>query len=639
MKQKHRIVSTLLACLFVTTAFSACDFGGMGGGSSSSDGSVTQEVETLSSSILDGKVANLMSATGIGIQDKNQTGTAREKQSKARMVTAQAEESTTSQARNEFVKETENGVQDVHFLDSSVGSYRDLNKRYAQHHHNGQTCSDSNCERLSDEVTLEEVQSPTVVSSNARVNKLYKAGRFSFMCVSSAVEGNVRVLTYMQPDGYGLSIWAYNNWNAWLNSEEHYVSNENMNRCVSYMEVQSGDKKGVILVKRSEAETGYHYANYWSDDFNQSFIIDNQTGKTYSLSQFPRIYSVQNGLVQVMQGTNGVAELYKPQVVDGQLQLKKLVFTAEHTKYSLNNPMADIHGNVVFYGGNRELAESNEYGEVRIGEFIFTGCNPQVKNMIINTNQNRMVGEKKAQWYQQARRYHLGNDGQIYRLDFRGEMNRMALHVLNAQGEWVNVPSTSTVTFSGANGWIGEMSVHAGMRQYVIMTQISGGKTFLANAALGSDFPFTSGADAHLYEEYGFVGIAALPTDGSEDTAITEFMREAVVSGVMQSKDIVYRVGNTAFAYQDRSTNELVIWDRATETKKRIAVGQALGSLGQCLMPTNASTACFQASTVNGIYYVDYNETKPTQEWSQHSRQVFQAKAKLDAYYQLLVNA
>ena len=633
MKTTKRILPVLLTLLIGATALGAC---GDNGDTSSPGGETsTPNATAISSTVLDGKIANLMSANGIAIQDKNQntpTAVATNAKNNGRMITAKAEGDSTmmQQAKNEFVKETDEGMQDVRFHEGVKGSYRQWNKRFNKHHHKGQECPHAECDELSDEIKAEEQSTPTIVSLDARVNKLYNTGKFTFLCVSAAVEGEVEVLTQYSIQASQLSNQFYVNYNAWLNTEEHYKSNENHTPCVSYMTARTSDKTGIILVKRSEAEKGYHYANYWSDDFNQSYIIDNETGKTYSLSQFTRIYSVKNGIIQVIAAPNQ-SEFYKPQIVDGELNLQPIEISAElKSKYSFSNPCTDIHGNILFLSRS-PLQGADEYGEVREDGFIFTGYNQQFAD---NLRRNGPFGQAQANSYTNANRYQLGSDGQIYRLDFRGDMNHIPMQVLNAQGEWVSVPETANVDFTSVNGWITTISL-AAQQQYLLLTQISNGKAFFANAALGSDLPFTMYTDMTMYKGYGFIGVSALPTDGSADTQMQNFMESANLT----KSDIVFRVGATAFAYQDRQSNELVIWDRATETQKRVAVGAPIeekSGVALHLRPVNGYTACFQASTANGMRYVEYNEQNPTKEWSEYSATPIESTLKLEAYYQFL---
>ena len=636
MKNSKKYVSVLLALLMgASMALPLMACGGTGDNGGSKDNT---NANVISASILDGKVANLLSANGIAIQDKTQNGATMSaaKTKNARKIVASAEESATiEQPETELVKQTEEGVEDVHFHDGEEGGYAEWNEE--THHHDGQVCEVQGCTEVSDEVLAKEEEAPTVISLDARVNKLYNSGKFTFLCVSSAVEGQVRLLTQMTNNPMALAMQFFADNGAYLNTTDHYYSEENRSLTVSYMNVQAGDKKGKILVRRSTAEEGYHYANYWSDDFNQSYIIDNETGKTYSLSSLPYIYSVQNGIIVTKTDTSET--LYQPKIDEkGELVLDEIEISQDlFASYGVSKYLTDIHGNILFTGG-KLLPQ----GEAKEGGFIFTGLNEEVYQRLKN---DRDSGVMKLSAYERANRYIIGNDGQIYRFDFRGDMTSVPVHVLNAQGEWVSVPQDAHVTFSDRDSFFAEISVNVARRQYMLISQIKGGKTYFVNATLGAELPFTMNTFAEMYADAGyFVGVSAMPTDGSPDTEMQNFMKQDVrAEQVLDNDSIVYRVGDTAFAYENKNTGEIVIWDRETETRKTIAGGAEIPNFIASvrigfLEDRKQQAACFQVSTVNGMYYIGYDEKNPTKEWSEYSTTPFEKEQELDAYYELLRN-
>ena len=642
MKKTNRTLPILLTALMSATL--AMPLFACGGGTDNSAGDKNQaKVNVISASLLDGKVANLLSANGIAIQDKTQNEAPRYamKSKNGRNIVAKADEETVEQPETELVKQTEEGVEDVHFHDGEKGEYSTWNDGYDVHHHDGVACEVEGCVEVSDEILAEEQNAPTVISLEARVNKLYNAGKFTFMCVSSAVEGQVKLLTQISRDPISLSMQFFLETGNYPYTDGHYFSEENRSIAFSYINVQAGDKKGKILVKRSAAEEAYHYANYWSDDFNQSYIIDNETGKTYSLSSLPYIYSVQNGVIVTK--TNQSENVYIPQVdKNGDLQLNAVEIPENlQTTYTSSAYIADIYGNFVFKSNVIPHEERDIYGERRDGKFIFTGLNQQVSDELNRAPGNANV---KARAYNCANRYMVGSDGQIYRFDFRGEFNSIPVHVLNAQGEWVDVPKTAHVVFSAKDSFFTEISIDASKQQYAILTQIKDGKAYFANAALGAELFFTRNIFPTRYADIGyFVGVTALPTDGSPDTAMSEFMQTVVNSNVLDNDSIVYRVGLTAFAYEDYSTGELVIWDRATETRKTITIGEKIQNVVKnwrlCFMQDKAYAAgCFQANTANGTYYISYDEKNPTKDWSEYSTTPLVKEETLEAYYQLLID-
>ncbi|MBQ4268750.1 MAG: hypothetical protein IJB97_03760, partial [Clostridia bacterium] len=481
---------TLLLAMALPTAI-AC------GGGNDDKGNKKPQIKTISSELLDGKVANLLSADGIGIEDKSQNSVAPAKKSGGALnvVTASADEggenTTAKQAKNELVKQTDDGLEDVRFHDGKKGDYRQWNQKFNNHHHRGEECKNPNCDEISDEIEAEEEaeNTPTVISLDARVNKLYNAGKFTFMSVSSAVEGEVKVYTHTIRANSTDQLYAYaasGTYPTILNVTEHYKSKEELgSNAFSFMNVTVGDKRGMILVKRSEAETGYHYANYWSDDFNQSYLIDNETGKTYSLSQIPYIYSVQNGLIQVvdMQKSNPsriFLDFYKPQIVDGALTLNKIQIDAAHENgvYASRPPIVDIYGNIVF-PSNIMVEGENQFGEIKGNGYVVAGYSKFVYDEI--TRASGSPNSHASRQYISANRYQLGNDGRIYRFDYRGDMNKIPVAVLNENCEWTDVPVATDVTFP-ASAFMVNVSINAALWQYLCPTRIANGKTFFANA-------------------------------------------------------------------------------------------------------------------------------------------------------------
>lgn len=640
MKKTNRVKSIFLALVLGATMampLFGCD-------KPNNDSSVEEgaTANVISASLLEGKVANLMSANGIAIQNKTEnepTVSAMKTKMSRNMIVAHAEDDMIEQPETEFVKQTEEGVQDVHFHDGEKGDYTEWNGEYEVHHHSGVVCETENCTEISDEILAEEEEMPTIISLDARVNKLYNAGKFTFLCVSSAVEGQVRLITQKSKISEGLSQQFLVNYGAYLNVDGHYFAEDDPSYTVSYMEVKAEDREGLILVKRSESEEAYHYSNYWSDDFNQSYIIDNETGKTYSLSELPHIYSVQNGAILVKAPK---LTIYQPKIVEDELVLDEVQISDElSAKYGISDPLIDRYGNVVFTGYSR-LEGVDEYGELREGGFIFTSTNPEIAQQL-------QMGDKqfatvKARSYTQARRYLLGSDGRIYRFDYRGETNSIPVHVLNEQGEWTNVPETAHVVFSGKDCWFTELTVNVARQQYLMLTQIKGGKSYFINAALGKDLRWTMNTMAKMYNEAGyFVGVSALPTDGSADTGMQEFMQYVKDTNALDNDSIVYRVGATAFAYEDKSTNELVIWDRATETRQKIAMGEVIegSTKGWHMSFINDrayQSTCFQANTADGAYYVEYEEKNPAKAWNEYSKTPIEKTEKLDAFYELLID-
>ena len=154
MKFLKRVAALSLLCAMTVPTVIAC-----GGGD---DKGNKDTVKTISSTLLDGKVANLMSANAIGIEDKNQSVSPMKKSSGGlKTITASADGETAKQAKNELVKETEDGLTDVRFHDGEKGGYRQWNQKFNNHHHRGEECKNPNCDEISDEIEAEEAAENT----------------------------------------------------------------------------------------------------------------------------------------------------------------------------------------------------------------------------------------------------------------------------------------------------------------------------------------------------------------------------------------------------------------------------------------------------------------------------------------------
>ena len=128
MKKTNRTLPILLTALMSATL--AMPLFACGGGTDNSAGDKNQaKVNVISASLLDGKVANLLSANGIAIQDKTQNEGPRYamKSKNGRNIVAKADEETVEQPETELVKQTEEGVEDGHFHDGEKGEYSTWN--------------------------------------------------------------------------------------------------------------------------------------------------------------------------------------------------------------------------------------------------------------------------------------------------------------------------------------------------------------------------------------------------------------------------------------------------------------------------------------------------------------------------------
>ena len=157
MKKTKRLLPVLLALMMSATIAMPLMACGDGDDNPDNGGKNTTNANVISASLLDGKVANLLSANGIAIQDKtqNEATVSAMKTKKARHIVASADETATvEQPETELVKQTEDGLQDVHFHDGAEGDYTEWNEE--THHHDGQVCEVEGCTEISDEILAAE---------------------------------------------------------------------------------------------------------------------------------------------------------------------------------------------------------------------------------------------------------------------------------------------------------------------------------------------------------------------------------------------------------------------------------------------------------------------------------------------------
>ncbi len=620
--------------------------------SSTSETEATTPVEKISSNLLDGKVANFLSAEGIGIENKD--AQVAEAQGNlptssifsafgSNVISANADEGMgqkSKQAVNELVKMANGKVHDIRFHGKDKGSYREWNKRFSKHHHNKMECGKTDCDEISDEILAEEEtnNTPTIVSLGARVNKLYSNGKFTFVCISAAIEGDVSVFTHstrIQNDFEMSYLAGVSPYPTLINVNDH--RDEGMAFTVSYININDGENKGMILVKRSENETGYHQANYWSDDYNQSYVIDNTTGQTYSLAQFPYIYSVNGDVISIVkEGQTKLAfDYYKISTESGELSAQKLELPESDSAYaSLVNgsPMIDVYGNIVFPRAFANLREGSFPGlshepfaeEIRYGQnVIFGGTNGEIYLRIRSGefsggSYDSSKADARAHSYLQALRYHKGSDGLIYRIDYKGSYQNIPIKVLNENGEWQDVPSTTDVTFPYTYGTIVQISP---LRSWFMITRISGGNAYFSTALWGEPAGFLHEGSIPSQMQGEYVGVAKMPVNGGTDQTLIALTNTFIQQN--KNNKAAIRVGNTAMVYEE--DGKAVLWNRLTDEKSYIENASI----------TNINNYSFMIANK----YVSYGEETLQKPWAleSFSDAPLERKVVLDEYYQFLI--
>lgn len=661
-KLKKLLIKTflLLAMIcFTVNTFIACGGGNNGnnGGDTGGEGTTTS-VNKIEASLLDGKIANFLGAEGFGLLDKNANAKSSgveplSKVSKIEPFSLNVElydEEVKTQKENEFTKHTTDGrFMDVHFHNADVSlrkmSYKDLNKKYDKHHHKGELCGKTSCEDLSDEIEADEQNgvSNTVLSLGARVNKLYNSEKFTFISISSAVEGKVTVKGERSSPivDQGKLMQLSSSLPTAINIENHY-SEDGGFWMYNLIEVSNKNGKGYIPIKTNTNEVGYHTANYWSDDYNQSYIIDNKTGMTYSLSQFKYIYSVENGVIKVFnKEAKGWFDYYTPNISEEGISFDKVVFPQDEDFNigigSNSGVLIDKFSNIVVANSFIFNGEMDEYGEKKYGDNIILSYNSsQVLNEIMNGTPDREYADLFSIRYRLAKRYHKGSDDRIYRVDFRGNLSNVKVHVLSENCTWEEVSQDTTVTFENNQGYIRWM-IGRGSQYFDCfrLNRISNGNAFYSTASLtdggkvwDSLCIYGNLENAIQFGEY--VGVVKISVNGpDEENSHLSFMKELQVEGFsFRDNYKFFLVGDTQMLFWREG--KVHLWDIEKNIKKKIVVE------GAKIVGLTNDNLCF-----NNLGYFSLVKEVEIENFSENS---FSSKpikigGELDAYFKLVVGA
>ncbi len=567
---KKIILLTLCLCLLLTgVACSNSNGGDNPDNPDNPENPATAQVAKISASLLDGKIANLMEAQGFGILDKTGKEEPSTKAKSYSLVSyADGEEKQEKQKKTELVKKTKDGVSDIHFHkveDSARKSYRKLNKKYDKHHHDTVECQITDCEKISDEILQEENSGEvdTVLSLDARVNKLYTVGDFTFVSISSAIEGNVSVWT--RKEMVAQAFYNSPEFPTRINVEDSF----NEGYSFSWISVlgENGEKLGMIPIKALDDEKNYHKINYWSDDYNQSYIIDNKTGLTYSLSQFKYIYSVIGGVIKVFTDSGFV--YYRPVVANGEIQFNKIELPLNDQEFANKvdgcSFYTDIYGNMLFSAtwSTSTASDMDRFGERKLGDkLIFAQKN--LSSMYSVQGSDPSVSQLIQRNYLSASRYHNGSDGRLYRVNFFGDFNNVSVNVLDENCTWQSVENDITVEFTDAYiCWQISFSV-ANWDGYQI-TRIIDGNAYFSTAS------FTDGGrlfnQPFFHNRFdAFVGVVKIPTDGftSQDNEVSRFIQDFKMKDLpVRDNYSVFLVGKTQMLYFGHN-NEVFLRDIKT---------------------------------------------------------------------------
>ncbi len=574
MKRKIiAILMGLLALCLTVGAFTACN---------NDNSSTSTKVNKIDSSLLDGKLANFMGAEAFGIMDKStQAVPYSDVKSSDYPIRVYADDNSQTQKEAEFIKETADGYVEVHFHEKgNAETYKELNNKYEKHHHDGKECFINTCDMISDEITAEETagEYDTIMSLDARINKLYNYKNFTFMSVSSAIEGKIEVIsnTYMPSINKTTLISLKNSYPALVNIENHFSVNGS-GWGFGYINILESEENpaGIIPMKISENETAYHTSNYWSDYYNQSYIIDNNTGITYSLAQFPHIYSVDNGVIKVHdESVPGWFRYYNPVVSESGMTFEEIKLPTEQEFVANLPPCAtsssviiDVYGNMLFnsVGQLSQNFQVDEYGEKKFGKnVILAMSNYEHYTNLKKSQEYGQYGGLFAERYQKANRYHRGSDGRIYRVDFRGLLGDVKVHVLDSNCTWQQVDDSVSVTF---DRFFNTICWWAGLDRVKFdsfkITKIEGGYAYYSTACASDGVNiWASVALNNELKTFGdYAGVVKISVNGPDSeksymSVYDEFFNNNVNPF---ARNIVFLIGETQMLYH--ANNKLFILD------------------------------------------------------------------------------
>ncbi len=611
----------------------------------------------ISADLLDGRVANFMGASGLGVLDKN---------SGERSVTGanspfsatlynQEQKKEFVQKKIELVKETKDGHVDVCFYDGEkYYTYKDLNNSLEGHHHQGEACTKKDCSDISDEITelesrLEaeenkEEEVVTIISLGSRVNKLYNYGNFTFMSVSSAVEGALKIHE-LRTDFISSALVEVEGEQVLLNAGTGGLAAHNG---VSFIRIpaMNGVKESMITIKKYEDDTDFNKSNYWCNSYNQSYVIDNRTGKTYSLEQFPYIYSVECGIIKVYnENANGYFDYYTLSIQNDQLIYNKLQIP---DKTQVDIPympfsrmlMVDVYGNVLIKqsGKTIEDADYDQNGEKRFGKNIIVSAKKQSIYDQIATSQGSL-SFLLAKRYLQSDNYHYGSDQRIYRLNFKGNLSEISVSVLDKDCKWQDVDDSVNVTFDNAEGLVlYKYALNNTVIGLFRITEISNGYAYYSTAGT------TDGGrvwDAHCMNcgdlnSGDYVGVVKIPVNGPivsdqeiyEHLEFTKYMVYEQGINLNDARRNFFLIGNKQMLFLEgsqRGKGVVCLADITTGEIKRLGFGT------------------FKDMTRESIYIEEYGwiSLKTEVDFENFSESSFTAQPReygggLDAYFKFV---
>ena len=262
----------------------------------------------------------------------------------------------------------------------------------------------------------------TLSEKGMQVTKLYSVGGLTFIALGSVTDDSSSyiksVTELVMNTSYGsASVRPYGD-------GSHYFASVNYEK--------DGKKySGYVPCRTYASDYFYEIYNYWNDDLNASFVIDNATGRVFDLGElFPRpsyISSVENGVLQVS------GEYYDVLIDENGIELQKISVNSEsQTIYT--SVLKDKFGNFIFDTAPVFPVQS----EQKQGNVIKVARAENKQNFLIRDC------------------YRMGSDRRIYKFEISlykvGQDQARGIFVLDENAEWQ--PVANDVNTLIRNRWM-----------------------------------------------------------------------------------------------------------------------------------------------------------------------------------------
>ncbi len=324
----------------------------------------------------------------------------------------------------------------------------------------------------------------TLSGENAQITKLYSAQGLTFFAAGIVPPDSSKYFTTVTP----LEIVSSQG-SASVQPRgdgRHYFAR------VAYT-LEEDEYTGYVPCRTYTGDHYYEVFNYWIDDLNRSYVLDNATGAVYDLGEYlPKpcyIQSVENGVLQLNSG-----EFYDVRIEKGQLVLEKIE-TGEMSPYTV---LKDKYGHF--------LIDYAPFGPVK---------SETVNGDILAVDRKLADRNDYSLWD----RYRMGGDGRIYKFvislypDYNGSEEERGIFYLDENMQWKPVEKGTNVDIPGL--WIYDGMNRLGM-SWMMSPRFGGirnGELLVFNGFAG-EFDFTHWEGSFPDNKMGmFSGVAAFSAE------------------------------------------------------------------------------------------------------------------------------